>query len=798
MPRNPTCSDCELHKFAQTVCLYGTGNPHAQIMLVGEAPGAEEDKHGRPFVGAAGGVLDRALNEAGLTRQDVYISNVAKCRPPQNRTPTAQEVDTCLHYLLDEIETLRPKVVVALGNAALRALTGKKAISQEHGKIHPARRGLHIEPLITATYHPASVLYDGRVSYPLIVEDFRRVKAMIEGSVEDGHTIYWALPGDRTIEPHLGGLADARVLSCDLEWTHGGDKMAWPWSNLGELFSIALTGRVDGELVTVALGWPPARDAGETLLEILKTRPLVFHNAMADAMWVASDIVPLYRVALAGDTMLLAYLLDETQKLSLEATAPRYSAQVRAGWKGGARTTKPTTEDEWEALLKYNAADTRATLLLFEGLQDAVKAQPKARREAIVRLHSKLLVPAIPVLARASAVGVPIDEKELNFELEQARTRQRVAAEDLAEVVGLAPTQAAKLASSPAQTKQYLHAGLGLDLSSSRKDALADIVEYPAVAAILRYRREQKLISTYLGPWSILLERQGDSRLHSVYRLAGARTGRLSAEGEMGGTLQTMPRNTEDLQFRKLVRAPQGRLVLSGDYSQIELRVIAWLANEPTMLRLFSEGVDLHYTTAAFIKDPRRDIEMFLRTRDWIETITRLERHGAKGVNFGLCFGMQPPKLRDYARINYGVRMTIDEAIEAYQAYFRLYSALPAWHQKSLADAARLGYTETPFGRRRQFESNDVHPAINTPVQSTASDLTLLAMINVARTYEEEHVNAIVVGFVHDSILVDVAERDAERAARMLKEQMENLDTSVFGFAVPVPLVCDLKIGETW
>src|SRR3990172_6789608 len=112
MPQNSSCTRCQLHLTTKKVCIWGHGRETARIMLVGEAPGAEEEKEGRPFVGAAGRVLDNCLSAAGLTRDDVYITNVNRCRPPGNRTPHLNEVNACLLYLLEEIEAIRPDVIV--------------------------------------------------------------------------------------------------------------------------------------------------------------------------------------------------------------------------------------------------------------------------------------------------------------------------------------------------------------------------------------------------------------------------------------------------------------------------------------------------------------------------------------------------------------------------------------------------------------------------------------------------------------------------------------------------------------
>lgn len=804
MPRNPTCTACSLHHFATTRCVWGHGNVNAPIMLVGEAPGANEDKEGLPFVGEAGRVLDRALSEAGLTRADCYISNIAKCRPPQNRTPTVQEADTCLPYLLEEIQQVKPKVIVCLGGAALKALTGLNAVGAARGKRLNARKRILVgDSIIMATYHPASLLYDRSHAQDL-VQDLRLIRQIVRPSENREHVDCLVLPSETDdgltpVEELLADLGKAKLLACDLEWTSASeDEMTWPWSNRGEIYSLSLTGRITPETaLSVSLGWPMAPDVWAGVQELLRTKPVVFHNAMADLMWLQTTQA---QVKVAGDTMILSYLLDETQDNKLETVTTHYAPHVMGGWKGHLRSTRPYTREEWEELLRYNANDTYATLVAFEGMQRRLTELDPERRESVVRLHNRLLLPSVPVLMRAAYVGVPIDETQLRQERDEAQRRMFSAGERLAVAIGATPIDAIKLATSPDKTKAYLSGSLGIEMATSRRDQLSVIVErYPTIGMILEIRKEKKLLSAYLEPWLELLARQGDSRLHTIYRPTGTRTGRLSAEAEIGGTLQTTPREGW---VRKLICARPGYLIVSADYSTVELRIIAWRAPEPTMARLFQEGVDIHRATAAFIKAQRHgnvDLRLFMADlSQHVQGVTKEERQAAKGVNFGLAFGMQADKLANYARTNYGVVMTHEQAASAHYGFFRFYSALADWQQREMDDAQRLGYTETVWGRRRRFDPNDVHAAINTPIQSTASDFGLLAMTAVARRYREHNMDAEVIGFVHDSILVEVREDQAQEAARMLQETMEHPDTSPWGFTCPIPLPTEAKIGRTW
>jgi uracil-DNA glycosylase len=158
---------CELHKTA-TQAVLGEGNPHAEVMFIGEAPGQKEDELGRPFVGAAGQFLDELLGTIGLKRQDVYISNVVKYRPPENRDPLPIEKEQCMPWLMLEIALIKPKVLVPLGRHALGHFFTKLSITQAHGKPQKLTDDVTVFPI----YHPAAALHNGNLRQSLF-DDFK-------------------------------------------------------------------------------------------------------------------------------------------------------------------------------------------------------------------------------------------------------------------------------------------------------------------------------------------------------------------------------------------------------------------------------------------------------------------------------------------------------------------------------------------------------------------------------------------------------------------------------------------------
>jgi len=171
-----TCTSCDLHK-TKTHYVPGEGSLNARVMFIGEGPGREEDLQGRPFVGAAGRLLSELLNKIGLRREDVYIGNIVKCRPPNNRVPTPQEVEACLPYLFSTIAIIEPEIIVTLGNTPLNALISPNLkVSSVHGRVYE-KDGYKF----FITFHPAAALYHGEYKR-LIESDFMKLKSILEES----------------------------------------------------------------------------------------------------------------------------------------------------------------------------------------------------------------------------------------------------------------------------------------------------------------------------------------------------------------------------------------------------------------------------------------------------------------------------------------------------------------------------------------------------------------------------------------------------------------------------------------
>jgi DNA polymerase-1 len=329
------------------------------------------------------------------------------------------------------------------------------------------------------------------------------------------------------------------------------------------------------------------------------------------------------------------------------------------------------------------------------------------------------------------------------------------------------------------QVKQGLSM-LGFPVEDTRDETLARL-DHPFVRLLRDYRKKTGIASRHGEKW--LLAKDGsarviDGRLYPSWKQIGAATGRMACAEP---NLQAIPHGSG---HHSCVRAPEGRILIKADYSQIELRLAAKMWDEPVMLETFREGGDVHEATAKSITGK--------------EEVTKEERKLAKAVNFGLIFGQGAQGLKDYARNNYGVEMTLEEA-DAYRTrFFETYRGIARWH--TMEDARlRRGQvdTRTLAGRRRRnVRSYAEH--LNAPVQGTAADGMKMALALLWERRDECR-GAVPILAVHDEIVVECDEGEAEKVEAWLKNAMvDGMDTVLNATEPNVPIEVETSVAQTW
>ncbi|HEV8177669.1 MAG TPA: phage/plasmid primase, P4 family [Gemmatimonadales bacterium] len=491
----------------------------------------------------------------------------------------------------------------------------------------------------------------------------------------------------------------------------------------------------------------------EPLFPLLSTKRLVAHNAVFDLGFLHQQGFVPGRVA---DTMLLSQLLHAgaDRKHSLQEVALRELEIALA---------KELQTSDWggelsDAQIEYAAKDAALLLQLHESLTGKIDESNLTR---VAEIESRCL----PAIAWMSAAGVPVDALAWETLIATNETEALAAIETLN---AIAPARASGKLWNWNSHPQMLEVfdRVGVHLESTREEELTRI-NHPLVTALLAYRHAKKATSTYGMKW---LARVQEGRVYPSWRQLGSCAGRMSCSDP---NMQQLPR---DPRFRACIAAPPGRMLVKADYSQIELRIAAKIAGETAMMAAYQRGDDLHVQTARMITGR--------------ETVGKEERQLAKAVGFGLLYGMGAARLQGYARSQYGVELTAEEAARYREAFFTAYPALRAWHRGQRQGAED---TRTLAGRRR-LGVEKFTEKLNSPVQGTGAD-GLKQALALLWERRDQVKSAVLVIACHDEIVVECDEIDADTAAAWLVAAMKD---GMADLVAPVPVEVEVQTGHTW
>ena len=510
--------------------------------------------------------------------------------------------------------------------------------------------------------------------------------------------------------------------------------------------------------------------------------PKLGHHLKYDAHVLAN-----YGIGLAGqrfDSMLESYVLNSVAtRHDMDSTVEKYLGiktihfEDVAG-KGAKQITFNQVDVDRAA--EYSAEDADVTLQLHLKLWPQIEALP-----ALKSVYETIEQPLVPVLYRMEREGVLVDRELLKIQSSELAGRMlELQAQAHAEAGG------AFNLDSPKQLQEILFGKLGIPVMrktptgqpSTAEDVLEELAAtYPLPKLILEYRGVAKLKSTYTDN----LPKQIDpvtGRIHTSYHQAVAATGRLSSTDP---NLQNIPiRTQEGRRIRQAFIAPPGRSLVAADYSQIELRIMAHLSGDTSLLQAFAEDRDVHQATAA---------EVFATP---LSAVSADQRRSAKAINFGLMYGMSAFGLARQLGIGRG------EAQKYMDVYFDRYPGVKRYMEDTRRQARETGFVETVFGRRlylpeiqsrnqalRQYAERS---AINAPMQGTAADIIKRAMIAVDAWVESSRIPARLIMQVHDELVLEVADEAVESIMGQLRDHMAQ------AAQLSVPLKVDVGVGRNW
>jgi len=604
--------------------------------------------------------------------------------------------------------------------------------------------------------------------------------------------------------PHIpGGSAATQAHAYTLiDTIEAARSLSRSLDGLSELaFDTETTGldALEAEMVGFSLSWeahtayyvalPAERAAAQAWLELF--RP---HFERPDVTWIGHNlkydyqILANYGIQLAGtlrDTMLAHYLMEPDQRHGMDALAQNYlgytpiSIETLIGAKG--KNQRSMRDVPAAEVAEYAAEDADVTWRLHEAIT------PKLAEAGLERVLHDLEAPLVPVLADMERAGMCVDLEGLaRYSLELGEDSARLEAE-VRELAGVDFNLG-----SPKQLGEVLFDRLKLDPKAKKtktgqyatgEEVLENFRSaHPIVDKLLEWRQVGKLKSTYVDALPQLVNAR-TGRIHTTFNQAVAATGRLSSTNP---NLQNIPIRTERGQrVRDLfVAGGADRVLLSADYSQIELRVIASMSGDQGMIDAFLSGEDIHAATASKVFGVP------------LAEVTREQRSQAKTVNFGIIYGVSAFGLSQQSSLSR------TEAKEVIEQYFATYPGIKKYIDDQVAAARAKGYVETLLGRRRYLRDIDSRNqavrghsernAINAPIQGTAADIVKLAMIRIHGRLQREALRSPMILQVHDELVFDAYTAEVDALRELVKSEMEA------AFTLSVPLVAETGVGRTW
>lgn len=828
-------NNCEQCPFKSRTCGY-RGSRNASIAIVGESPGVNEIQQGIPFIGPSGELLTRLLQVTGIDEEDCYITNAISCLPPRSKDADGKSIKdakineaarACRHRLLREITDMpNLELIITMGSTALRSLSEAwgASILKRRGQVvdnvlvpdyeDPILKrqltgaGYPIAPLgILPTLHPAYILRSPS-ALPQLRSDLEKAERLVSGKGYPQPIVKFKLlrteeeiddvirqnvyDDDSTRHPEdsVGGLRTWRVIS-DIETT-GLSRYGDSFICIGFEFEHKIS---EGENIVYVVS---GRQNGALVMHLFESMPewveWVWHNGKFDTSFLRAKGVPREHARVDHDTMLISYTLDETgARHSLEQCVidhlglPAYKDML-AEYVGTGKNKKSYASVPRPLLYEYMAKDIVHTGLVFKTLYPQIL---KKGKEHLYKIYHDLLIPASNTLATVELNGMPLDQKSLSDADVELTKKIEPIIDKMRDIVGNDDFNP----NSPQQVLAALK-DIGLKIKDTNKDTLKKFKGVPLVDTLTEYAKYKKLLSTYIKAF----KKYGD-RVHTSYLLHGTVTGRLSSSGP---NLQNIPKEAV---VRRHFKAPKGRVLVSFDYSQAELRSLAVLSGDKNLIELFASGKDMHSAVAVdvygelFTSQPEYLFNDNTGKHDIENPVFGKYRRNAKTVNFGIVYGATEFTLMERLGV------TWIEANKLITGWFAMFPDARKYMDACRAAPLTGRPLTTVFGRQRRFyvvTNQNLHgqenEAGNFPHQSMCSDFTLDAAIQIDKIYAKRGLpgNAMQINIIHDDNLFECDDNPEEiiRLVKLVRPIMEG--TPVRHGITALPFKSDAKKGYSW
>lgn len=768
-----------------------TGPVTAKIILVGEAPGKDEAETGVPFVGASGTLLTQIMREAGIERSECYITNVIKYRPPGNDLNQLHKIglklEECEEELRRELANLNPTVIVPLGNVALKAITGKGVkqgdkITNWRGSILPSFPSIGGgKPVkVIPTLHPAFILRSWGDS-PLLLFDFLKIEkeSKINGFCSLRNKDYRVLKEFKDAQDWLHGAMGAKALALDIETYKYTDIIKCIGFSTAKHQAVCIPivekGKPFWSVDQESFLWGEIRN----ILTSPNIRKIIQNMAFEMEMLFpyVGEIYPVYM-----DTMIASHLYLPEIKKALSMQTSIYTNEPYY------KTEAHDANYDPQALYQYNCKDNDVTFQIYEYLEERLK------EDSLHNFMHGFQMPLGRLLWRASHVGVRVDQEKVREYRREAEREVKRLEELLTKEVGYLPD-----INSPAKMCQLLYHELGyppqFKLSVTTKgekkktktvdekslQKLNRLYPNPIFAIILGIRGQRKLLSTYLHDfWD------ADGRCRASYKITGATTGRLSSTKNIRGTgvqLQNIPKEIRDIFI-----SDEGCLFLKVDLSQVESRLVAYEAEDETMMKTFEDGKDIHAIVGSMLYG--KDYEDCGKGT--------FERERGKMTGHASNYRISGQRLHEETGI------PLKECKDLLERYYDKFQ-LRRWWQRIIDQLKENRTLTTPHGRRRIFygrwptwkeeedHKGDLFKAAyaNVP-QGTACDHINMAGVRMFHRFPE---STTILIQCHDELVIQFKEGYKSLVESIVREELMQ-PLYINGREVVIPI--DIDIGKNW
>lgn len=767
------CTACKRSGSRRCV-IRGGGSYSPDIMFIGLQPTVDDNQFGRPYMGERGMLVDRILEKAGIPKRNVYFTYLAKCYA-KDAKPKVADIRPCSEYLDREIRALKPKLIITEGSDVLKFLLKDRSANlnllQGSTLELPQYPGIYLMPVVSVDAIYADYNYE-----PQLVNHFRRAaRVAANGNAKPIPTSYVYIDSESQLDHLFDMLKDHEHLTLDIE-TNGKENF------------------MDTKVVCWAVAWAPGKAAYFPWLKdgndnywpeeararliakwnaFLANKKLILHNGKYDLKILRHDL-GLNSGEYYFDTVISSNIIDETQ-MSLKLKNLAWTWTDMGGYDDALEKIKQDldighdySKIPRDILKQYVCGDVDCTYRIFD------RQRGMLTERKLDFLMFGIYMPVSRIFMQLEYDGVKVDLGYLST-LHDVYDKKL---QDLKlEICKLAGVQfdidsSSQLSDVLFKTLKLPSSKMGKFKESADKESLNKLKgKHPVIEKILEYRATAILQNNFIASLRELADSNGF--VHTSYNIGTQDTSRTSSSKP---NLQNLPRSNKDI--KKAFVARPGYVYYEFDFSQIEIRVLAHLSQDPKLIADLNSGADIHRIMASTVYGIPP------------EKITSAQRSDAKSVSFGIIYGMSWKTLA----ANKG--MTMENARKLYNNFFKGYSGVANWIEDVKNFARKYKCVYTPFNRIRHLDSID-HPlgsirskcercAVNSPIQSMGADIPNLALIKLLQLLPMQEYDYKFCFQIHDAVVLEMRQDKAEELAPRVKYILETAEP----LCVPTPVGC--------